>query len=64
MNEFTENIANPVPGSARVPGIANAIAAGFRFRSWDDEDRKPEDEGITSEEYDTLAAWDRAGVFA
>lgn len=64
MNEFTENIANPTPGSARVPGIANAIAAGFRFRSWDDEDRKPEGEGITSEEYDMLAAWDREGVFA
>lgn len=64
MNEFTENTANPAPGSAREPGIADAIVAGFRFRSWDDEDRKPEGEGITSEEYEMLAVMDRNGEFA
>lgn len=64
MNEFTENTANPAPGSAREPGIADAIVAGFRFRSWDDEDRKPEGEGVTSEEYEMLAVMDRNGEFA
>lgn len=63
----TQSTENTVlaPGSARelpkMPGISKAVASGFLFRSWDDEYRKPESEGITAEEYEMLAAWDLEG---
>lgn len=60
MNHNTQTIENTgvAPGSAREPENRDIS----RFHTWGD-DLKPENEGLTAEEYEFLASVDSEGGF-